>query len=244
MSIDFWGLGLQAINVLILMWLLSRMFWKPVAAAITRRQTESQAAMDAAAAAQTRADTALAEVEKARAGMAEERKALLDAARTEAKAATKAALAAAQSKADAMTAAALTSRDTAAETARTSNAAQAADLSLQIASTLLARLDGPAVQAAFLASLVDAVKALSVADRKALCSSPGGMKIVSPREIGKDRTAIKAALQDALGGAPDLEFKTDADLIAGLELHGPHLTLRNSWQADLAQVQKAVKDAA
>ena len=69
------------------------------------------------------------------------------------------------------------------------------------------------------------------------------MKIVSPRErIGvKDR---KAALQDALGGAPDLEFKTDADLIAGLELHGPHLTLRNSWQADLAQVQKAVKDAA
>ena len=141
MSIDFWGLGLQAINVLILMWLLSRMFWNRLQLPLPGARQKARQPWMPRAAAQTRADTALAEVEKARAGMAEERKALLDAARTEAKAATKAALAAAQSKADAMTAAALTSRDTAAETARTSNAAQAADLSLQIASTLLARLE-------------------------------------------------------------------------------------------------------
>ena len=38
MTIDFWGLGLQAVNVLILVWLLSRVFWRPVAAAIAKRQ--------------------------------------------------------------------------------------------------------------------------------------------------------------------------------------------------------------
>ena len=37
MTIDFWGLGLQAFNVVILVWLLSRVFWRPIADAIAKR---------------------------------------------------------------------------------------------------------------------------------------------------------------------------------------------------------------
>ena len=38
MKIDWWTLGLQAVNVLILVWLLSRFLFKPVAAIIAERQ--------------------------------------------------------------------------------------------------------------------------------------------------------------------------------------------------------------
>ena len=34
MTIDWWTLGLQAVNVAVLIWLLGRFFWKPVAAMI------------------------------------------------------------------------------------------------------------------------------------------------------------------------------------------------------------------
>ncbi|MDR3453737.1 MAG: F0F1 ATP synthase subunit B, partial [Rhodoferax sp.] len=55
MKIDWWTLGLQAINVVVLVWLLSRFLFKPVAAIIAERQaaaarllSEAQAARDAA----------------------------------------------------------------------------------------------------------------------------------------------------------------------------------------------------
>ncbi|MDU1693666.1 MAG: ATPase, partial [Bradyrhizobium sp.] len=31
MTIDWWTVGLQAVNVTILVWLLARFFWRPVA---------------------------------------------------------------------------------------------------------------------------------------------------------------------------------------------------------------------
>ena len=54
MSFDLWTLGFQAVNVLVLVWLLHRFFWKPVAGMIVTRQTaaatlleEAEAARDA-----------------------------------------------------------------------------------------------------------------------------------------------------------------------------------------------------
>lgn len=46
MDIDVWGLALQAVNVLILIWLLSRVFWRPVAAAIAKRQQAATAIIE------------------------------------------------------------------------------------------------------------------------------------------------------------------------------------------------------
>ncbi|MDN5569237.1 MAG: hypothetical protein L0G27_10935, partial [Paracoccus sp. (in: a-proteobacteria)] len=67
MSIDFWGLALQAINVLILVWLLSRVFWRPVSRAIAQRQDTAQAVTRTAQDTQAQADAALATVTKVRA---------------------------------------------------------------------------------------------------------------------------------------------------------------------------------
>ncbi len=244
MTIDFWGLGLQAINVMVLVWLLSRVFWRPVAAAITARQTTAKKVTDAAAVAQTKADTALAEVTKARDCIAAERRATLDAARAEAEAKANAALAEARTTAEAVLAATRKVAAQDAETAQADNEAQATDLALTIAARLLARLESPKVQAAFLAQLVETISQMPEADRTSLLDAPMGIEVVSPSDPGDDKAAIEKAVRKALGGVPALRFVADPALIAGLELRSPHFVLHNSWQADLYVVQKAIQNAA
>ena len=40
----------------------------------------------------------------------------------------------------------------------------------------------------------------------------------------------------ALGAHPQIVFKADSALIAGLELQGPHFVVSNSWRADLTKI--------
>jgi F-type H+-transporting ATPase subunit b len=244
MTIDFWGLGLQAVNVLILVWLLSRVFWRPVAAAIAKRQETAQQVIGSAQATQAKADKALAEANKARAGIASERTAVLETTRGEAETANKATLAEARTQAEAILTAAKDTISHDAKAAQEANAKQASELSLTIAARLLGRLDGPVVQSAFLSQLVEAITNMHAEDRKALLADPKGVEIVAAADIGAEQEKIKNAVQTALGGTPEIRFTTDPDLIAGLELRSPHFALHNSWQADLMQVQKAVQDAA
>jgi F-type H+-transporting ATPase subunit b len=244
MEIDLWGLGLQAVNVLILVWLLSRVFWRPVAAAIASRQETATSLIDAAKATQAKADEALDEVTQARAGIAAERTAMLDAARKEAATATKATLAETRTKADAMLAAAKTTAEQDSEAAQKANQRQATDLAMKIATRLLERLNGPTIQTAFLSQLIDAIAEISPADLTALLDDPKGIEIVTVNTKDAEQKTIEKAVQTALGGKPKLKFVTDPDLIGGLELRSPHFVLHNSWQADLKQIQKAVRDAA
>lgn len=244
MTIDFWGLGLQAVNVLILVWILSRVFWRPVAAAITRRQEAAQKMIGSAQAMREKADEAYAEVTEARANIKAERVALLETAKAEAEASAKATLANAQARAEEMRKAAEESIHKQTLSAQKAHAAHASELSLKIAGKLLEHLNGPTAQSAFLAQLVDAITRMSDVDRAALLSSQSTIEVVAPENIGTDRDAIVKAIHKALGAEPELEFVADPALIGGLELRSTHFVLRNSWQADLTQVQKAVTDAA
>ena len=49
-------------------------------------------------------------------------------------------------------------------------------------------------------------------------------------------------LTRVLGSAPELSFRTDPTLIAGIELASPHAGLRNSWRADLEQITARAAD--
>ncbi|WP_417480694.1 ATPase [Maricaulis maris] len=244
MTLDWWGLGLQAINVLILVWLLSRVFWRPIAGAITRRQDAAQAMLEEGKTAQAKADAALAEVVETRAGIAKERDAILAEAKAAADKATKAELKEAQSKADTLIAAARTAIDRDRNTARKENATRAAELSVEIAARLLGRFNTPAVQATFLAQLVEAIAGMSASDRTALITSADDIEIVTATNPEDAESArIEQAVKDALGGTPSVRLVTDPDLFAGLELRGAHFVLQNSWRADLKAILKEVENA-
>jgi F0F1-type ATP synthase membrane subunit b/b' len=80
MTIDWWTLGIQTVNVVILIWLLGRFFWRPVAAMIEQRRATAQRIVTEAEAKRSEATAALAEIERTRAGFARERDAILAAA--------------------------------------------------------------------------------------------------------------------------------------------------------------------
>ncbi len=244
MTIDWWTLGLQAVNFLILAWLLSRVFWKPVALAITARQEAAQTMLSDAKATQDKADVALAEVEKTRAGMGAEREALLAEAGKKAEATAKAALAEASDKAETLVKSAKSARERETEAMRGRNAIDAAELAVDIAGKLLGRLDTGTVQAAFLKLLVETVGRMTPNDRAALVGTTEGIDMVSAVPLDDDaRAQVEQAVGKALGEPPKLNFLTDPDLIAGFEMRTPHFVLRDSWQSDLAAILKDIGNA-
>ncbi len=245
MTIDFWGLGLQAVNVLILVWLLSRVFWRPVAKAIATRQEAAETLLSDARAARAKADAALAEVTQTRAGLAAERQTLLAEAAATAETAAKAALAEARGKAEKLAEAARLANAREIDAARIENANKSAQLAVDIARKLLARLDAASVQAAFLGLLVKAIERLPANDRAALAGTTTGIDLVSARDLADaDKTAITTTLQRAIGGEPKLAFVTDPDLIAGFEMRTAHFVLHDSWRSDLAEILGGLKNAA
>lgn len=245
MTIDFWGLGLQAVNVLILLWLLSRVFWHPLAAAITKRQDTVKTMLSDAKVTQDKADESLAEVTKIRAGIAAEREALLAEAATKSEVSAKAALIVAHEKAEKLVDAARLTSQRETNATSTENAAKSAQLAVDIAQKLLGRLNTAAVQAAFLSLLIEAIEQMPANDRGALVGPTTVIDLVSARDLkDTDKAKITKAIQQALGGKPKLSFVTDPDLIAGLEMRAAHFVLHNSWRSDLTMIQKNVNDAA
>ena len=87
MRIDWWTLALQTINVLILIWILARFFFRPVMDIVVKRQQETNKLLNDAADARQKAADACADADKARSEIAAERQRLVaeaqEAARTE-----------------------------------------------------------------------------------------------------------------------------------------------------------------
>jgi len=239
MSFDPWTLGFQAVNVLVLVWLLQRFFWKPVAATIAARQSAAVTLLDAAKAKQAEATAELAKIEATRTALATERDMLLASARKDAEAARDVLLATARTEAEALHDTAKAARVRAAETLKATAMTDAQALALTVAGQLVARLEGPTLDAAFLDWLVDGIAALSVADRKALANATLTVTSASP-QTSAAQDKISDAITAAIGQPATLSFRTDPDLIAGHELHSAHFTLRNSWAADLARIKVAL----
>jgi F-type H+-transporting ATPase subunit b len=242
MTIDWWTLGLQAVNVLILVWLLQRFFWRPVAALIAERRKTAQAMLADAKSAKGQAAAALAEIETTRAGFAAERQKILADARAEADAASEATLKDARAKAEKLRKAAETRIAADIAAAEKLQADRAASLAIDIAARLAGRLSGSDITSSFLGWLTEAIKAMPEDEKAAALRDGKGLKLVSAEALmPAEKTRIKAKIAAALGGKPALSFETDASLIAGLELRGAHFALRNSWQADLARILEELR---
>lgn len=237
MTIDWWTLGLQAVNVLILIWLLGHFFWRPVAKMIADRRAAAQRILADADAKRAEAAAALAEVARTRAGFAEERDAILKAAHEMAEQVHAARIQDAAKEAAALEAAAKTAivRDKAA--AEKAWADRASRLAVDIARRLAARLDGSAVQNAFLDWLLKEIRELPEAARQGVIASGAALEAITASSLETEEQQRYAKLVgEAFGASLPVAFKADPDVIAGLELHGPHLIIANSWRADLNQV--------
>lgn len=240
MSIDWWTIGLQTVNVLILVWLLGRFFWRPVSDLIVKRQDTARQLLDDATRRKQEAEAALAEAAHARDGLSQEREAMLADARKQALQVREAELAQAREQEQAMLdqgRSALEKEHTQAERLWSE---RAADLGVDIAGRLAARLSGQAVQAAFADWLLAEIRALPAASL-ALMSQAEHVELVSAEPLDTAaQNALGARVAEVLGRPLSLRFSVDPSLIAGLELRAPHLRVTNSWRADLDRIREGL----
>lgn len=237
MTINWWTLGFQTVNVVILVWLLGRFFWRPVAAMIEERHAKAQAILADAEAKRTAATAAKADIDKTREGFAKERDAILAGAHETAEKARTARLAEAVKEANALEGAAKAAVEKAAIADRQAWAARSATLAMTIAKRLLARLDSAAVQATFLDWLRKAIGDLPAATRAAMTQPDVALEVSSATTLNTaDQERCRQVIDEAFGAQPQIAFKTDPTLIAGLELTGPNVIVSNSWRADLNRI--------
>ena len=116
---------------------------------------------------------------------------------------------------------------------------EAADLALTIAMRLLERMPAQLLNHAFLEGLAEVLATHPA--RASLLTAPIEVRSAVPldAELQADCRAMLARL---LGAAPEITFRTDPTLVAGIELASPHAVIRNSWRADLAKVAHALHE--
>jgi F-type H+-transporting ATPase subunit b len=208
-----------------------------MAAMIEQRRTTAQRGLAEAEDKRSQAAAALAEIGHTRAGFAKEREAILAAAHEDAEHARTARLAEAAKQASAVEATAKAAIQKEKEAADKAWAEQASRLAVDIAGRLAARLDGQAVRAAFLDWLVKEIRTLPDQTRQAVAANGVALEAVSAAPLDPaDQERYRDLIGEAFGAHPQIAFKADPALIAGLELHGPHLVVSNSWRADLTKI--------
>lgn len=237
MRIDWWTLGLQTINVLLLVWILARFLFRPIVTIVEARRAEAARLL---ADAETARAEAIAQNEKAAreaTRLASTRNEVISAAAADAAAERTAILAAAREEADQLRATVAAEVARSREGAAEAVAGQASRLAVDIAAKLLARLPDAARIDGFTDGLAAAVAALPEASRSSIAAAGEPLRLRAARGLtAAEIEACRSALAHALGRAVAVVVETDRSLIAGLEIDTPHAVVRNSFRADLDRI--------
>ncbi|MDE2467584.1 MAG: F0F1 ATP synthase subunit delta [Bradyrhizobium sp.] len=234
-------MALQAVNVLILIWILGRFFFRPVANLVAKRREEATKLLADADAARKEAEGLRAEAATLRAGVDAQRDRLLADARKTAEAEKASSLAQLSNELDQRR------KDAAVAIEKDRIAMQgavldrASELSVQIARRLLERLPTSAAFSAFLKGLSVELGKLSAETHNRLAAPDPDhpLDVVAAAKLNDEQAAsLREAIHAALGSEPPIRLSYDSSLIAGFEIRGRNVIVRNNWQADLAVIRK------
>ena len=238
MRIDWWTLGLQTVNALVLIWLLARFLFRPVIDVIAARQRAAGQLLADAEAAKTAAERERERAAAEAVRLSEHRGDTFKAAEVEAEVEKASLLARAQAEADKLRGAAKAEI----EAARRSEALAAEDragrLAIDIAIKLLDRLPEEVRVTAFIDGIATGLAKLPEGTRASLGTGGAAIRLTAARAVTPQEVeACRKALADVLGHPVLVEVSVDPALIAGIELEAPHAVVRNSFRADLVRLR-------
>ncbi len=237
MRIDWWTLALQAINVLVLVFILSRFLFRPIADIVEARRAEARALLDRAEAEKAAAEADRAEARAEVERRARDRDAALAAVAADVDREKAALLAAARAEGERLRAAAEADVAGLERSAQQVAADRASRLAVDIAAKLLARLPEDVRVSGFLDGLLGAVAALPETTRASLGAEGAPLRLTAPRALdAAESEALRAGLARVLGRDVAFTVAVDPGLVAGLELEAPHASVRNSFRADLDRI--------
>jgi F-type H+-transporting ATPase subunit b len=242
MRIDWWTLALQTVNVLVLIWLLARFFFRPVMDIVVKRQEEAKKLLADAARARQEATDLRADADRARPQIAAERERLIAEARIAGHSEEQNLLAQTSKKIAQLhdeAEAAIAREQAAAEEAVIDHATE---LSVEIAQRLLERLPHREVLHAFIDETCREVRALAPETRESLASAARTghpVEVVTAQPLADEEAQyVRGAVREALGVELPLMFRCDPTIVRGIELRAQNTIVRNSWRADLDLIRQ------
>lgn len=241
MRIDWWTLALQTVNVLVLIWILARFFFRPIADIVAKRQGEANRLLSDAAAERQAAGDARARADQAYADIRAERDRLIAEARKDARIEQEnlrmqMAQEITKLRSDAE---AVIDRDRAA--VEQAIIARASELAVEIARRLLERLPSEIILVVFLDGLCRELRTLPPESRASFASATADhpVEVVTATSLSnKEAERVRDALTGALGSEIPFRCLSNPALIAGIELHSRSTVVRNSWRADLDRIRE------
>ena len=243
MQIDWWTLGLQTINFLIVIWLLSRFLYRPIRKIIEEREAADKAASDAAAQKLADAEKIRRTYEEKTAQFAREQadrdaafRKTLEEDRAKTLAATRKEAAAVLEKAHERIA-----RDE--QQALEALKQRIGELAVSLARTALAEHAAGQELLSRMRAHLDTLPRTELDSLKEdLRPSGASLNIVTARALtDTDKDSWSAMLSERFGAQTRLVFSENAALLGGAELHFPHAALRFSMSDRLERATQALE---
>ncbi len=237
MHLDPWTLALQTINLLLLVWLLGRFLFRPIARIVEERQAAIARTIEDARAMREEADKARTKAREEAERIETQRVSVLEQASQAGEKEKVRLIEEARLQASREIDQARGKIEEQREAAMARYASHASQLAVDIAARLLDRLPDGARLAGFTDGLASALAGLpdSVRDEIGCEGAEVTLKAAvqpSDAQLRKCRKAITAAL----GREVDMTLVVDQGLIAGWAIEARHVTIGNSLRDDLDRI--------
>lgn len=246
MQIDWWTLGLQAVNFLALVWLLSRFLYKPVREVIEKRKELAEQAFAEAARQKTEAQAALERYEKQQAELAEERQGMITRLHEEMASERRGILADAKREADKLLEGA--NRSVIKERAEVlaDLKSEVISLATSLAADILSKVKLNADYGISVGYIIDQIEELPSDERDRLESDLSAkdarLTIVTAEPMSsKWQKQLSEKISSRLCGEDQIDFATDSAILGGVELHFPHAVLRFTWADQLRKAEQLLR---
>jgi F-type H+-transporting ATPase subunit b len=229
MLIDWFTVGAQALNFLILVWLMKRYLYKPVIDAIDAREMRIASELADAAQKQTQADNQRDEFAKKNSDFDQQREALAHQASVDAQAQAQKLLSSTREAADTLQIKRHASLESELQTLQQDIARRSQEEVLAIARKVLTDLAGATLEdriAEVFVQRLRGIDALAKAElAKVLPGSPDAVRVRSAFGLSPtQQAAIQQALNETLAADLPIQFETTPGLISGIELSA------NGWK--------------
>jgi F-type H+-transporting ATPase subunit b len=243
MSFSWWTFALQAVNFLVLVWLLRRFLFKPVTAMVARRKEQLAHGMAEVAAEKQTALKLQQDLQAQRAGIEAERQKAIDQQRTQLAAESKKMIEEARAEAQKIREQAATQIDAERAAASEELFSQTVELAMNLAEKLVREVAFPSIDQAFMTRVLDYWDHLSAPERAALVSQlgPNPVVVTTAHPLGApEEAAWREQLGQRIGVVASIEFKSDPALIAGAEIKFPSAILRFNWRDALTSAARDI----
>lgn len=246
MQFDWWTFALQAVNFVVLVWLLSRFLYRPVKEIIAKREALADQAFKDADKVKQDAEAERRSLEEARAKLTAERQEMLKTIHDDLEAERSKVLEAAKREADELLETARTSIAKERRTALADLKEQVASLAVELASEILSKAGAGSPSGLFLDQLEERLRDLPEDERERLrrdLSKNGArLTVVTASPLSSDEQAqwsgrLAARLENKAG----VDFLVDPAIVGGAELRFPHAALKLTWADQLRAAQDRIR---